>query len=123
MLGPAFDAEDAVQDTMVRAWRSLDRLDGRASLRTWLYRMATNACLDALSHRARHARPMDECAVGSVDDPLDARARVGWNRSRMRALSPSTRIRSSLTAVRQSTRLAFVAALQHPFHASGPHSL
>jgi RNA polymerase sigma-70 factor, ECF subfamily len=114
MLGSAFDAEDAVQDTMVRAWRSLDRFDGRASLRTWLYRIATNVCLDALGDRARRARPMDERAVGSVDDPLDARPRTHWLEPipDARAL-PADADPFELTALRQSTRLAFVAALQH----------
>jgi RNA polymerase sigma-70 factor, ECF subfamily len=114
MLGSAFDAEDAVQDTMVRAWRSLDRFDGRASLRTWLYRIATNVCLDALGDRARRARPMDERTVGSVDDPLDARPRTHWLEPipDARAL-PADADPFELTALRQSTRLAFVAALQH----------
>jgi RNA polymerase sigma-70 factor, ECF subfamily len=114
MLGSVFDAEDAVQDTMVRAWRSLDRFDGRSSLRTWLYRIATNVCLDALSHRGRRARPMDDCAAGSVDDPLDARPRTHWLEPipDARAL-PADANPFELTALRQSTRLAFVAALQH----------
>ena len=56
ILGSAFDADDAVQETMVRVWRGLDRFDGRASLRTWMYRIATNVCLDALSDKPRRLR-------------------------------------------------------------------
>ena len=114
MLGSAFDAEDAVQDTMVRAWRSLDGFDGRASLRTWLYRIATNVCLDALAERARRVRPMEEWAAGSVDDPLQARPRTHWLEPipDARAL-PTDADPFELTVLRQSTRLAFVAALQH----------
>src|SRR5689334_25179159 len=59
MLGSAFEAEDAVQDTMVRAWKALDKFEGRSSLRSWLYRIATNVCFDHLDGRQRRARPMD----------------------------------------------------------------
>jgi RNA polymerase sigma-70 factor, ECF subfamily len=114
MLGSPFDAEDAVQETMVRAWRSLDRFDGRASLKTWLYRIATNVCLDALSDRSRRARPMEEGPVGSVDADLELRPRTHWLEPipDARAL-PADADPFELTALRQSTRLAFVAALQH----------
>ncbi len=114
MLGSAFDAEDAVQDTMVRAWRGLDRFDGRASLRTWLYRIATNVCLDALAARARRVRPMEEGAAGSVDDALEVRPRTHWLEPIPDArVLPAAADPFELTALRQSTRLAFVAALQH----------
>jgi RNA polymerase sigma-70 factor, ECF subfamily len=113
MLGSAFDAEDAVQETLVRAWRSVDRFEGRSSLRTWLYRIATNVCLDALSDSSRRARPMEQGPVGSVDDELQMRPRTHWLEPipDVRAL-PSDADPFQLAALRQSIRLAFVAALQ-----------
>jgi RNA polymerase sigma-70 factor (ECF subfamily) len=114
MLGSPFDAEDAVQDTMVRAWQSLGRFEGRSSLRTWLYRIATNVCLDALASRSRRARPIEEGPVSTVDDELEARPRTHWLEPipDVQAL-PSDANPHELTVLRQSIRLAFVAALQH----------
>jgi RNA polymerase sigma-70 factor (ECF subfamily) len=114
MLGSPVDAEDAVQETMVRAWRGLDRFDGRASLKTWLYRIATNVCLDALSDRSRRARPMEEAPAGTVDHDLEARPRTHWLEPVPDALAlPSDASPFEQAALRQSIRLAFVAALQH----------
>jgi RNA polymerase sigma-70 factor, ECF subfamily len=114
MLGSAVDADDAVQETLIRAWRGLDNFDGRASLRTWLYRIATNVCLDELADRSRRARPMEEGPAGSVDDPLEQRSRTHWLEpiSDVSAL-PADADPSQLAVLRQSIRLAFVAALQH----------
>jgi RNA polymerase sigma-70 factor (ECF subfamily) len=114
MLGSAMDAEDAVQETMVRAWQNLTRFEGRSSVRTWLYRIATNVCLDALSSRARRARPIEEGPAGTVDDDLETRPRTHWLEPIPDAEAlPADGDPYELTALRQSIRLAFVAALQH----------
>ena len=114
MLGSPSDAEDAVQETMVRAWQSLNRFEGRSSVRTWLYRIATNVCLDALSDRSRRARPIEEGPVGTVDDTLETRPRTHWLEPIPDAEAlPADADPYELTALRQSIRLAFVAALQH----------
>src|SRR5262249_8990755 len=70
MLGSPFEAEDAVQETLLRAWRALDRFQGRSSLRSWLYRIATNVCMDALGGRERRARPMDLGEARSPHGPI-----------------------------------------------------
>src|SRR6266536_1726173 len=67
MLGSPFEAEDAVQETMVRAWKGLDRFEGRSQLRSWVYRIATNVCLDMAKSRERRARPMD---LGPAREPV-----------------------------------------------------
>jgi RNA polymerase sigma-70 factor (ECF subfamily) len=106
MLGSAFDAEDAVQETMLRAWRSLDRFEGRAALKSWLYRIATNVCFDSLSGRERRARPMD---LGPAQEPLFENLaelpEVTW-------ITPLP-TPDELAEQRDTLRLAFVAALQH----------
>src|SRR6185295_4159366 len=78
MLGSAADAEDAAQEAIVRAWRSLDRFEGRASVRTWLHRIATNVCLDALADGSRKWRPMEEGPAGSIESHLETRERTHW---------------------------------------------
>ncbi|HEX8170781.1 MAG TPA: sigma-70 family RNA polymerase sigma factor [Thermoanaerobaculia bacterium] len=115
MLGSAADAEDAVQETFVRAWRSLERFEGRASVKTWLHRIATNVCLDQLSSGARKFRPYEESAApGGVGSMLEVRDRTHWLEPvpEARAL-PGDADPEELAVLRQSIRLAFVAALQH----------
>ncbi len=115
MLGSAADADDAVQETIVRAWRSRERFEGRASLRTWLYRIATNVCLDALSDAGRRMRPFEEGpATPFGRATLETRDRTHWLEPipDARAL-PLDASPFELAALRQSIRLAFVAALQH----------
>lgn len=72
MLGSAFDAEDAVQETMIRAWRNREQFEGRASAKTWLYRIATNVCLDELKNRSRRVRPIEEGSPASGAPPMEA---------------------------------------------------
>ncbi|MFZ6185285.1 sigma-70 family RNA polymerase sigma factor [Nannocystis pusilla] len=114
MLGSAAEADDAVQETMVRAWRALDRFEGRSSLRTWLYRIATRVCLDALSRRSRRARPMELGPMGTVDDALVSLPGEQWVEPipDVDAL-PADADPYERASLRESIRLAFVAALQH----------
>lgn len=114
MLGSAVDADDAVQETMVRAWRGLAGFDGRAALRTWLYRIATNVCLDALADRARRERPVDGRAEGTIDDPLEERPRMHWLEPVPDArVLPADADPAERALLKESVRLAFVAALQY----------
>ncbi|MCY7364656.1 MAG: sigma-70 family RNA polymerase sigma factor [Frankiaceae bacterium] len=115
MLGSAFDADDAVQETLVKAWQGLDRFEGRSSVRSWLYRIATNACLDALRSRGRRALPMDLAGPGSAASPVGAPLPESvWVEPCPDAELPGPTGDPAASAVhRDSVRLAFVAALQH----------
>jgi RNA polymerase sigma-70 factor (ECF subfamily) len=115
MLGSAFDAEDAVQETFVRAWRGLDRFEGRSKLRSWLYRIATNVCVDMLNGRKRRARPIDLGPASTADATLGERlGQDTWIEPVPddRAV-PSGGDPADVAVARESIRLAFVAALQH----------
>ena len=115
MLGSAFEAEDAVQDTMVRAWKALDRFEGRSQLRSWLYRICTNVCLDMLGSRQRRARPMDLGPASTADTPLPTPlAETAWIEPIPDdRVVPSGGDPAELAVARESVRLAFMAALQH----------
>jgi RNA polymerase sigma-70 factor (ECF subfamily) len=115
MLGSPFEAEDAVQETLLRAWRSYDRFEGRAALRSWLYRIATNVCLDMLNGRERRARPMD---LGPAREPvaenLSTLPEVTWIEPAPDSLVvPAEGDPAEVAVARETVRLAFVAALQH----------
>src|SRR5438067_4495236 len=114
MLGSAFDAEDAVQETMVRAWRNLDRFEGRSALKSWLYRIATNVCLDMLGGKERRARPLELGPPGTADSPLTTLPETAWLEPIPDGrVLPSDGDPAELTEQRETLRLAFVAALQH----------
>ena len=115
MLGSAFDAEDAVQETIVRAWRGFDGFEGRAAVRSWLYRIATNVCIDMLRGRQRRARPMDlGPAVVGASEPGPIHGAEAWLEPIPGGwLGPAGEDPADLVVSRESIRLAFVAALQH----------
>jgi RNA polymerase sigma-70 factor (ECF subfamily) len=114
MLGSPFEAEDAVQDTFLRAWRGFERFEGRSALRSWLYRIATNVCMDMLAARERRARPMD---LGPAREPvasnLNALPEVTWIEPVPDALVAPEADPAEAAVERDTIRLAFVAALQH----------
>ena len=116
MLGSAFEADDAVQETMVRAWRATDSFEGRSALRSWLYRIATNVSLDMLNGRERRARPMD---LGPAREPIESNLNtlpeVTWIEPipQDSLLVPAEGDPAEVAVSRETIRLAFVAALQH----------
>ena len=115
MLGSSFEAEDAVQETLVRAWRSYDSFEGRSALRSWLYRIATNVCLDMVKSRQRRALPMDMVSASSGDAEAGPRLPESkWIQPIPdgRALPP-TDDPGEVAESRETIRVAFIAALQH----------
>jgi RNA polymerase sigma-70 factor (ECF subfamily) len=113
MLGSA-DAEDAVQETFIRAWRGYDRFEGRAQVRSWLYKIATNVCLDVLDSRKRRARPMDLGPSGEpVAENLNVLPEVTWIEPIPEASVVPEGDPAEIAQARETIKLAFVAALQH----------
>jgi RNA polymerase sigma-70 factor, ECF subfamily len=114
MLGSPFEAEDAVQETLLRAWKSFDRFEGRAALRSWLYRIATNVCLDLLNGKDRRVRPMDLSSSWSPEGPIGRQLpEVTWVEPVPDGLVTSEGDPAEVAASRETIKLAFVAALQH----------
>ncbi|CAM5692741.1 sigma-70 family RNA polymerase sigma factor [Streptomyces aurantiogriseus] len=114
MLGSSFEAEDAVQDTLVRAWRSYDKFEGRSSLRSWLYRIATNVCLDMLTAGNKRARPMDLSeSTPLAQAALSPRPDNTWLEPMPDArVLPTVEDPAEAAVAKESVRLAFMAALQ-----------
>ena len=106
MLGSPFEAEDAVQETFIRAWKGFERFEGRAALRSWLYRIGTNVCLDMLGSRERRARPMD---LGPSQEPVLENAAILPEVTWLEPIPDP----ADVAVDRDTIRLAFVAALQH----------
>src|SRR3954465_9259311 len=115
MLGSGFEAEDAVQGALVRAWGKIDGFEGRSSVRSWLYKIATNVCLDMLQGPQRRARPMDMGPSSTAETALGAPlVESTWVMPIAdSATLPEDGDPAELAAQRETLRLAFVAALQH----------
>jgi RNA polymerase sigma-70 factor, ECF subfamily len=114
MLGSSFEAEDAVQEAMLRAWRNADRFEGRSAFKSWLYKIATNVCLDMLDGRKRRARPMDLSGVSTPESPLTTLPEATWLEPIPDArVLPDVTDPAELAQERETLRLAFVNALQH----------
>ena len=115
MLGSTFDADDAVQETMIRAWKAWDQFDGRSSVNTWLYRIATNVCLDELKDRGRRAHPVEEGLPGMPSvEHLTQRPNNFWIEPILDSrITPAEADPAEKLMLKQSIRLAFMAALQH----------
>ena len=121
MLGSSFEAEDAVQETMLRAWRSIDRFEGRSALKSWLYRIATNVCMDMLNGRRRRARPMELTEAGTPQSSLKTLPEVTWLEpipdAHVIAYGAGSGAGNGdpaeLAQAQETLKLAFVAALQH----------
>src|SRR4051812_15014402 len=116
MLGSAFEAEDAVQDTFIRAWRGFDRFEGRSALRSWLYRIATTVCRSMLgsARRGFGPRALGPAGSGRATDPGQPRPEEVWvGPAPDDRVLPERADPAEVVAERESVRLAFVAALQH----------
>jgi RNA polymerase sigma-70 factor (ECF subfamily) len=114
MLGSRFEAEDAVQETMVRAWRASDGFEGRAALRTWLYRIATNVCIDVQQSRRRRALPMDLVSVCPDDAAVSRRLPEHcWLQPMTDGRAAPTDDPAEFVARREAIRDAFVAVIEH----------
>ncbi|WP_028663288.1 sigma-70 family RNA polymerase sigma factor [Saccharomonospora halophila] len=113
MVGSVQDAEDLVQETYVRAWKAYDRFEGRSSLRTWLYRIATTTCLNAMRSRERRPLPVDLSGpAAQLADPGSARPDLPWLQPLPDAFLADTTDPATIVSTRESVRLAFIAALQ-----------
>ena len=114
MLGSPYDADDAVQETLVKAWQSIDGFEGRSSLRSWLYRIATNVCLDQLRAGKRRALPMDLSApVPATTPPVETHPEATWLHPIADSAVATGADPAERAVLQDSIRLAFVAALQH----------
>src|ERR1700754_441479 len=115
MIGSGAEAEDAVQETMVRAWKAADKLEARGALKAWLFRIANNVCLDMMQSSQRRAIPMEMGPSSNADAPLGAMlADSAYVRPIADAkVLPESADPAELAAEKETLRLAFVAALQH----------